>query len=710
MVADLSDRSSLLRATRWLPVLVWGVAGAACCYLVSGFEPNLLEEGIGLHVAQRLAHGERLYRDIVAYLGPLPFELLAFLFRRFGEEIWIARSFVIALHGLATGAAFALVRGGRPGPLAHAAAAVWASAPLTLFPLFSIYYYTTIAAHLSVLAAWAAWRGTRSSGWAFAAGVGVAAVALCKQNIGVGLAATLGIGLLLVEPAAGRMRRALAFSAGGAAAALLTLGAWAVSGSLGDAVYGLVTLPASLEESFDLPYINLFPPGRLSLAATASQTFYLPYFVILVQGIFLEPSSRVILVTQALYAVPLFAAVVTAVRFALRRSSPAAVIHGMLFIAWLWNLFPRTDWGHLVHVLPFAAAQLILALPGAPSRMRWQRPATAALAAVLVGVFGLGTALAWRIIEGYSDPGPLGARVPLRPVSSPLRQMHVRSVIEFIEDHSRPDEYIFVARAEPLLYFATGRRNPTPYTGVLPMLRDEQQRTILAALERVRFVVMSDVDQPAMTYYRDELPLVQAYLERFFQPAPPFADGEFHWLNVLERGPDRGATAIDLVTLAPAGRPFVRDRSAQIEPAPPLPDRLATRRNRRPLGFQLGPGGGGIDFELEIPAGAVFQADASLGTVFSENEIFKTPPRSRLVVSIGSPDEMTTLVEQKLDAGTSLRWIPLEADLAAWAGRRMTLRIELIRADLRITPFVPLGYVGSPRIARRETPGSSEGM
>ena len=41
-------------------------------------------------------------------------------------------------------------------------------------------------------------------------------------------------------------------------------------------------------------------------------------------------------------------------------------------------------------------------------------------------------------------------------------------------------------------------------------------RIILEALERVRFVVMSDIDQPIYTYYGDELPQVQAYLERHF--------------------------------------------------------------------------------------------------------------------------------------------------------------------------------------------------
>ena len=55
-----------------LAALVWAVLGAGACLLVAPFEPNMLEEGILLHVAQRIAHGEQLYRDVLAFTGPLP--------------------------------------------------------------------------------------------------------------------------------------------------------------------------------------------------------------------------------------------------------------------------------------------------------------------------------------------------------------------------------------------------------------------------------------------------------------------------------------------------------------------------------------------------------------------------------------------------------------------------------------------------------------
>jgi hypothetical protein len=272
--------------------------------------------------------------------------------------------------------------------------------------------------------------------------------------------------------------------------------------------------------------------------------------------------------------------------------------------------------------------------------------------------------------------------------------------------HTEPGDPIFVARAEPLLYFATGTRNPTPYAGVIPGMREEQSRVILEALREVRYVVMSDIDQPTMTYYRDELPAVQAQLERYFRIPPELNFVEVQWLVVLEPGPDRGATAIDLIERASAARAFQRDRSGSVVDGPRFTDRISTKYNRRPLGFELGARGGGLDFELELPPDAVFQADAGLPLVNGLKGLYQLPPRSLLRVSIGRDGAFTAIVETPVirRGGVLLRWTPLEADLSAWAGQQVTLRIELV------TPRSPeqhdLGYVGSPRIAVRPEPAS----
>ena len=72
----------------------WGAIGALACASVAVLEPSVLEEGLPLHVAQRLAQGEHLYRDVIFFTGPLPFELLAVLFRICGDHLFVARGAV----------------------------------------------------------------------------------------------------------------------------------------------------------------------------------------------------------------------------------------------------------------------------------------------------------------------------------------------------------------------------------------------------------------------------------------------------------------------------------------------------------------------------------------------------------------------------------------------------------------------------------------
>jgi hypothetical protein len=681
--------------------LLWGVLGALACLSVSGFEPNLLEEGIELHVAERLASGERLYRDVFAFTGPLPYELLGWLFRIFGEEIFVARGAVVVMHGLASAAAFALARAAHPGGLAHAAAAATASAPLLGFPLFHIYYYTTMAFHLSVVAAWAANHGTRRFGWAVAAGVLVALVALCKQTLGLAVAVALGLALLRAG-AAGR-RAWLGFVIGGAATALATLSLWQAAGTLPHALHGLLTLPASLDDSFRMPFVNLWPPGEFSGVVSSNRSFYLPTFYVLSQGLFTAPTPRAVLMTQVLFAIPLLSVGLSALRIAQRGVAPALVIHAALSASWLVNLIPRADWGHLIHVLPLATAQLFLVIP-VSMRSTWLPRVERIAAGLTVLAFVAASGVTWRFLDREADAEPFSTRVPLRPIGPGVRGYPLRQVVGFLERYTQRGEAIFVARAEPLIYFATDTKNPTPFPGIFPAMREEQEAIILEALRDVRFVVMSDVDQPALTHYRDELPGVQAYLERHYQPIEALGDDRSFYVTVLERGADRGGTLVDFVALSPEGRSFVRAEGER-RPVAALETRLPTRRNRRPLGFRLGPDGGGIEFDLDVPPGAVFEADASLGGLITADRLLTVPEYSTVVVSIGRGEVMTRIAELELGGYVSPRWIPIEADLGAWANQRVTMRFELIRSpDEGPSGMAQIGYLGSPRLARRPAP------
>ncbi len=681
--------------------LIWGLVAAAAGAAIAPLDPNLLEEGIVVHTAQRMLEGDRLYRDVVSHTGPLPYEFLALLFQIFGAKIAVARAAVVLLQAVATATVFATARRAGLGALAHATAAAVACAPALLIPLFSIYYYTTIAFYLGLIAVYAGLRARNSDGWAIAAGTLVAAIALCKQNTGVQFAICFIPAVALCAEPGTRLRRGGAVVLGGAAVALATLALFASRGDLEQLFFAQVQMPFAMasESTFRTPYINFWPPGRLDPVIRESWAMYLPSLYHMRYGLFVEIGRGVVVLTQLLYALPFIALAATAVRGLFGRIHAAAWIHAAFLAAMTAGLYPRADWGHLVVALPPALVQILLLFDSSASADARANVARRAIGGVLAGVLAISCAGVSVWLHEVAGPAAFGPQVPLKPVSRAYRGPALPRVISYLRNRVHPGEAIFVPRQEPLIYYATGTRNPTPFEGVLPGLRDWEEPIILEALESVRFVVMSDIDQPIYTYYSDELPAVWDYLERHFRVPIGYPTDDYNWIMVLARGPDRGATAVDLVAERDHAEHWVRDESGRISGAPTTPQRLAAKLLKRPLPVALGARGGGIDFEVDIPANAVFQAGVGYRGLVSVDHQYIHPPGTTLEVSIRSDDDFETLasvrIDDRLRAGRS--WTPLEADLSAFAGRRVTLRLE-VKAERPPAPG-DLSWFGSPRIA-----------
>jgi hypothetical protein len=686
------------------------VLGAAACAAVIPLEPSLLEEGIVVHGAQRMAGGEILFRDIAVFTGPLPFELLALLFRVFGSDIWLARIAVVVLHGAACAAIYGVGNSAGGRILGSGAAALHAATPVLLFPFLSIYFYVTVALSLACIATYAAVRGARSARWALLTGAMVAGVALCKQTLGAMLAVGLLAAMIACAPRGGRLRTTLAVVGGGIGVAVVTVGGYALRGGLDDLVRFLVVVPLSFGETFRAPWINFWPLGQFA-PEIGGEGLYLPYVYAVMRNIFLPIPPAVALATQFLFALPALAVAATLLR-RLTGPLPAAVwIHGAALLAASSNLFPRPDWGHLVFVLPAAAVQVLLVLGARTTKAR-------SPVSLRIGVAALGLALSagclvvGTVLYRAASPPSLGPRLPFRAVSHQNRSPALRHVISHLRENTEPGEAIFVARGEPLIYYATDTSNPTPYSGVIPGIHREQERGILAGLEKVRFVVMSDIDQPLYTYYRDELPGVQAYLERHFRVPREFQHRQSDWLLVLERGPDRGETLVDLVDAQDSARHWLRDGDGRERDAP-LPPKLAVRHNRRPLAFFLGPGGGGVDFDLEIPERAIFEGGVGYPMMVSADSPFDHPPRLTMRVAVRETDrfEPVGVVQvvnrrprsrtlQLHDADPGRAWTQVTLDLRAYAGKQVTLRLEAIPQAPRTHERERLAWWGSPRIAR----------
>jgi hypothetical protein len=681
---------------------IWILIGGAVCAAMAPLEPNLLEEGLMLHVGERMLKGHHLYGDILLVTGPVPYALTALLFAVFGESVLVARAGVVALQALASGAVFAMARRAGVGPWAHAAAACFASGPVFFFPLLSTMFYTTIATSLAIVSAYLGLRAIRSAPWAVAAGVSVALTALSKQTVGAVLAVALVATVAALAAPGLRIRRAAEVSAGGALTALCTLVVFGALGDLGDFVSSMVARPEG--ETFSFPFINLWPPGHLTPSQFRDQFYYLPETAFLLREAKPFPKEDLsvavpyVLATQVLYLLPGFAIAATGIRRLFGPLRDGAWLHAVALIAVTVNLFPRSDAGHLVFVAPMALAHLFVLAPTVHTAT-WLpalRAATAAVTlAIALGCWGVGSRL-----YALSHEPSYGPRVPLRTISPPKSGPAVPRVLNWLVGRITPGEAIFVARAEPLVYFATRTRNPTRFTGALQVwgVRKEQEEEILEALEEVRFVVMSDVDEPIYTFFRDELPAVQAHLERHYHMPAAFSGHrrEDDWLVVLERGADRGEAAVDLFDASGTAEAWLRGPDGKQRPAPPPATTLPTRHNRRPLAIALGARGGGLDFRVVVPPGGRFQSDVG----FRRIEGWKQPSRLVFAVSVSDGGPFETVAEQpvRFKRGRIARtWRPLEADLARWAGRTITLRLEA-KSARRLKPG-SFALWASPRVA-----------
>ncbi|MBW2281113.1 MAG: hypothetical protein JRG82_10250 [Deltaproteobacteria bacterium] len=713
-MAGMGERATvrlmaLVRHAAFAPV-AWGLAALFSGSIVFALEPSVLEEGQLVHVAQRMAAGEHLYRDIVYYTGPLPFELLAFLYRIFGDHVMVGRLAMLPFMGLAAGCSFTLARQAGAGTLAHAVGAVWAAAPVVLFPMLSIFFYTNLAFYLVPVACLAALRGREATSWAITTGVLIAAVALCKQTFGVALAVSLLAAVAATAPAGRRVRALAAIAAGGASAALVCVAVYALRGDLSVFVYSLAVLPFELEGSFFAPYMNFWPIGKLTPELRANAPLYLPTWIYLRTGILVEPTWLAVAFTQLLYASP-FLAILASLALAVRRGvSPAVWIHLAGLVTMATNLYPRGDWGHLVFVLPSAATQLLFLLPvraDSPWGVRVLRAVASGVAcfALYTLVVVVGT---W--VNTLARTPTFGPEIPLRPVTPSTRMKSIPRVIHYLRNRVYPGEPIFVARQEPLIYVATGTTNPTPYTGVVMGIRERQQREIVAALEPTRFVVMSDIDQPLYAYYSDELPEVQRYLERHFRVPADFEVDDLSWIQVGARGPDLGVTAIDFIDARADARFWRRGRDGRMRAAAATPIKLPSRQFRRLFAIELGERGGGADFRVDVPPQALFQADTGMAAVISMSELHEHPGGARHALSISFDGRQfetlrTTRVADR-SPRSALRWQPFFVDLSPYAGRTVTLRLELI-ADAPL-PEGALAWFGSPRVATPPPGGGAQ--
>ncbi len=463
-----------------------------------------LDEGSILAIAERLRHGEVLYRDRSTFVAPLTYELLRLLFDVFGPSFLVARILQALVFSGCVVLVYALLRAVAGGRAAAAGAIAMLALKSWAFPAWTMLNYSQVAMLLCLTTVWAVSRflDRRRAGWLALAAVALGVTVLAKQNLGVLLGFTVAATVAADAWYDGAPLSALLlrWSALGLAALPIAVAAvaYAAQGALGDLVaHTILRVPAvAAQYGIPLPVAVVWSADRGAFMAASFPYFPPPLFHVGWQehwDIARFPASVAIeLAVKGAYFVPLFAilwCVVAARRGFRRRSDRTAwsrlvLITTFAAVAYASMLY-RADWIHLMNVYPPLLIACVVAFRGAapPSRRR-----VLAGVAVLALWVALGVLLAVLTFWLYRAPleTPRGRLlVPRYEADDTARVLDYAARVP-------PGVRLAFMRHEPLYYFLTGREIPIEVDLVLPgYVGPDDDERIAAELARVDEVVFS---------------------------------------------------------------------------------------------------------------------------------------------------------------------------------------------------------------------------
>jgi hypothetical protein len=227
------------------------------------------------------------------------------------------------------------------------------------------------------------------------------------------------------------------------------------------------------------------------------------------------------------------------------------------------GVLPRSDYAHLAMISPLlivVAADLVARLPPRLRRAGVTLAVLVALGSVVPPLFEIGGAGPTPPTERLALPRGRFIRARVEDVRT------LRAVAHALPGRGRPDDPILVVPMDPLVYFLSGRPNPTPYPLVLPGAFDLEP--FAAALARVDTVVLRDSGFDAQPLFelmpevysllRSEMSVDETFLDSLEQP------GQFPL--ILLRRPDEAPrqrpaplSGLELVSRSP-GTPALLTR------------------------------------------------------------------------------------------------------------------------------------------------------
>lgn len=464
---------------------------------------SLHDEGSILTIADGLRNGEVLYLDRVTPLGPLTYELMAFLMKALGPSFLVGRVFqMLVLTGCIVLVHSILLRVVGPRAAVLGAISVLALKPLA-FPLWTMVNYSQIAMLLCLASILILMRYLSRPGasWLLAVGVGVGLTLLTKQNLGVVLAGAIAVTLVLdgwndaerrLHPLAARLGLLLL---GTVAPVAVVFFLYLTAGAGGDfihrAVLGLVYLaPAYL---VPLPGLEPWAVGPQGAGQQAFTYFPAPLFNLGWQGASWVFSGATALLIEYLvkiaYYLPIAAFILGAYSVVRTRGSriPRATWSALVLITVFGagaysSMLYRADWAHVMNVYPALIVLCVTVLARSAERYSFPWWAGIVLCAIWLGA-GLATTAA--VLAVYRTPVDMPRG---RMLGAPSRARETARVLAYL-DQQRDDERILILRGEPLYYFLSGRRVPLAFDllmpGVITPADDASVADRLASIDQV---------------------------------------------------------------------------------------------------------------------------------------------------------------------------------------------------------------------------------
>ena len=479
MALEIRSNTGSWKADRWIAAGLF-VVSAACLLAFRRYTSMDPDEGIVLQGAQRILHGEVLYRDFFSFLTPGSYYLLAAVFKIFGGSFLVARTILVLYGALFTIFTYAMAR--RTCSRSSSLFAAYLTAATCLPWRFMVLHNwdSTLCTCLSVYFA-VLFMQSPGKTRAFALGSSLCLTFLFEQSKGAGLALGLLLGFVLValvRPARPQFtrRRACALLAGCAWPLVLTLACFgshhALRPLLSDWLWPLRHYSAANRVPYG--YADWSDQARQNLFHSGSrfQTFVA----------FLAVSPCFILPALPLIAVLLLVQWLAPARrsaVAPDQESHCVILASTMSGLLLSVLATRANIIHFVYLAPIFYVTLAWILDGAGLSSRFLCAARPVIALLISVTFSATTMSLW--IENRN------ARWMLATRRGAVRTVARDDLIPYVQAHVAPGERIFVYPYFPLAYYLTATFNATSFEYLQPgMHTREQSERALKQLEAAK--------------------------------------------------------------------------------------------------------------------------------------------------------------------------------------------------------------------------------